>query len=213
MLCLSLSLLTGCGQRDLDKGFTCLGLGDYPQAITFFKIAVAEKPASYPARLGLGQALLQKAVAETDSEAFKYGLIQLEACRTLKPSDDLSSLLSNAWFDRARMHARAKDTLAALEALGKASERNPHHAAPLNLAGVLYGKRGEVEQAAALFRKALAVDSKDASAHFNLGMIHWQSDEFHEAHAHWLQALSQLPDDEDILYWFARAESRLRASP
>lgn len=204
------ALLAACLGDGIDKGFTSLGLGDYPMAIPVFTRAVERDPASYRARLGLGQALLQKAAAESDSAAFAYGLLQLEACRSLRPSDDLSRLLSDAWLDRARALARGRDTLAALAALSRAIERSPGNPGPLNLAGILYGKRGDVDKAEALFARALEADSADASAHFNLGMIRWQAGDARSAHSHWLKALSALPRDEDILYWFAMAERRLR---
>lgn len=197
----------------VDKGYTSLRLGDYPMAIAFFARALEEDPEGYPARLGLGQALLQKAAAESDSAAFAYGLAQLEACRTLRPDADLSALLSDAWLDRARQLARGRDTLGALEALSRAIERHPDNPAPLNLAGILYGKRGDVGKAEALFRRAIRGDSADASAHFNLGMLRWQAGDAREAHAHWMKALHALPHDEDVVYWFALAEKKLRESP
>lgn len=206
-------VLAGCGKSDLEKGSTSLALGDYPHALAAFGRAVERDPGSWRARLGLGQSLLQKAAAEGDSAAFAYGLVQLEACRTLQPSSDLSALLSEAYLERARALARSRDTLAALEAASRAIERNPKSPGPLNLAGILYGKRGDPAKAEALFRRALAADSGDASAHFNLGMIRWQSGDARDAHGHWLKALESLPQDEDILYWFALAESRLRESP
>lgn len=197
----------------VDKGFTSLGLGDYPMAVSFFTRALEEDPDRYEARLGLGQALLQKAAAESDSAAFAYGLVQLEACRTLRPDADLSALLSDAWLERARQEARGRDTLAALEAISRSIERNPRAPAPLNLAGIIYGKRGDVDKAEALFRRAVEADSGDASAHFNLGMLRWQEGDAREAHGHWMKALSALPEDGDVLYWFALAERKLRESP
>jgi Flp pilus assembly protein TadD len=205
--------LAACGPSDVEKGNTSLSLGDYPMALAAFGRAAEADPGSWRARLGLGQALLQKAAAESDSAAFAYGLVQLEACRTLHPGADLSGLLSDAYLERARALARRHDTLGALEAASKAIERNPSNPGPLNLAGILYGKRGDAAKAEALFRKALLADSADASAHFNLGMIRWQAGDARDAHAHWLKALAALPQDEDILYWFALAERKLRESP
>ena len=64
-----------------------------------------------------------------------------------------------------------------------------------------------------MFRKALGLDSSDASAHFNLGMIRWQAGDVRVAHGHWLKALKRLPQDEDVVYWFALSEKKLRESP
>jgi tetratricopeptide (TPR) repeat protein len=206
-------LLAACRPTPEEKGFASLGLGDYPTAIRAFTAAVEEDPGAYGTRLGLGQALLQKAAAESDSAAFAYGLLQLEACRTLRPAADLDALLADAWVDRARDLARRRDTLRALEALARAAERDPRAPAPLSLAGILYGKRGDLDKAEALFAKALQADSADASSHFNLGMLRWRAGRVREAHGHWLKALQARPDDEDLLHWFAQAEKRLREAP
>lgn len=206
-------LAAGCRTDDLDKGQACLALGDYPLAQRFFARAVESDPRGYEARLGLGQALLQKSYAESDSAAFAGALIQLEACRSLRPSAEIGGLLAEAWTDRARGRLRARDTLEALADLSKAIERDARDPRPVNLAGIVYGRLGEAGKAEALFRKALGLDSADASAHFNLGMIRWQAGDAREAHAHWLAALKALPEDEDILYWFALAEKKLREAP
>lgn len=205
--------LAGCRQSQVEKGRVSLSLGDYPLALRFFGGAVEENPEAYEARLGLGQALIQKAVAEKDSASFAYGLVQLEACRSLLPSQDLSSLLGEAYTSWARVLLTSGDTVAALSAISKAIERDPGSPQSLNLAGIIYGKLEEPEKAQTLFRKALDRDSADASAHFNLGMIFWQRGNPEQAHAHWLKALQALPNDEDVLYWFALAEKKLRGSP
>ena len=44
-------------------------------------------------------------------------------------------------------------------------------------------------------------------------MLRWQAGDVRGAHDQWLAALKALPDDEDILYWFALAEKKLRESP
>lgn len=215
MTCVSVAaiIFISCRNEWIDKGEVSLRLGDYALAQSFFGKAIEKNPGDYAARLGLGQALLQKAIAENDSGAFTYALIQFEACRSLQPSLDLSALLGEAYTEKARSRLNQKDTVAALASLNKAIERNPANTEPLNLVGIIYGKLGDADKAEALFHKALALDSNDASAHFNLGMIHWQNGEFALAHDHWLHTLKALPKDEDVLYWFALAEKKIRESP
>ncbi|MEO6097836.1 MAG: tetratricopeptide repeat protein [Fibrobacteria bacterium] len=154
--------------------------------------------------------MLQKAFAEGDSAAFNYALIQLEACRSLAPSQDLSELLTDAYYEHARYQLKSRDTVSALISLSKAIDRGPLNPRPLNLVGIVYGKLGEAEKAEAIFQKVLRLDSSDASANFNLGMIHWQAGETRPAHEQWLKALKALPNDEDVLYWFALSEKKLR---
>jgi tetratricopeptide (TPR) repeat protein len=210
---ITVAILSACGGKDLEKGWVSLGLGDYPMAIRFFQTAVEGNPRLYDARLGLGQALLQKAFAERDSASFNYGLVQLEACRSLSQNADLAQILTDAYFERARGQLRGGDTVDALASLSKAIDRGPRNPKPLNLAGIVYGKLGEPEKAGTLFQKALQLDSADASAHFNLGMIRWQDGDIRSAHEHWLKALKTLPRDEDVLYWFALSEKKLRETP
>jgi tetratricopeptide (TPR) repeat protein len=205
--------LSGCGGKEAEKGRISLSLGDYPAAIRFYQAAVEEDPGRYDARLGLGQALLQKAFAEKDAAAFEYALVQLEACRSLAPSLDISGLLAEAYYERARVLLQSEDTVSALAALSKSIDRGPSNPRSLNLVGIIYGKLGESEKAEALFRKALGLDSADASANFNLGMLRWQAGEVRQAHGHWLKALKSMPGDEDVLYWFALSEKTLRESP
>jgi len=212
-LCAAAAVLSACQSRDIEKGRVCLGLGDYALARTFFAKVVEEYPEGYPGRYGLGQALLQQSLAEGDSASFAHAMVQFEACRSIRPSQDLTELLTDAYTERARGLLNRKDTVSALATLAKAIERNPANPQPVNLVGIIYGKLGDPAKAAALFGKALDLDSADASAHFNLGMIRWQAGEYAKAHEHWLKALKALPKDEDVLYWFALSEKRLRESP
>ncbi|MDB5102491.1 MAG: Tetratricopeptide 2 repeat protein [Fibrobacteres bacterium] len=206
-------LLAACERTPVEKGRISLSLGDYPMAVRFFQSAVEKNPQLYDARLGLGQALLQKAYAEDDSASFQYALVQLEACRSLAPSQDLSELLTDAYYERARKQLKTGDTVAALASLSKSIDHGPKNPRPLNLVGIVYGKLGEAEKAGVLFQKALRMDSTDASSHFNLGMLSWQAGDVRSAHGHWFKALKTLPEDEDVLYWFALSEKKLRETP
>jgi len=44
-------------------------------------------------------------------------------------------------------------------------------------------------------------------------MIYWQAGDVRQAHEHWLKSLKSLPHDEDVLYWFALSEKKLRDAP
>lgn len=196
----------------MEKGEACLALGDYAMAIQFFSRVAEKDPLQYAARVGLGKALIQKSAAEGDTAAIAYALVQLEAGRSLNPDADLAPLLADAHAEMARSWLHRKDTVSALGALARAVERDPKALSALNLAGIIYAKLGDADRAAALFEKALIVDSASASAHFNLGMLAWQADDVRGAHEHWLKALKALPQDEDALYWLALAEKRLRGA-
>jgi len=208
------AVLTGCGHANIEKGDTSLRLGDYPAAIKFFSAELQRRPDCYPARLGLAKAVFQKSVDEhIDLTLWKEGLMHLEAARTVAPAEEeenVTALLSEAWVYHARALLAAADTVGALADLSRAIEYNPRSVEPLNLAGILYFQLGDAQKSIALFERAAAIDSTSPSAHFNLGMVHWQQGDIRSAHGHWLTALKLAPADEDILYWFALAEKNIR---
>ncbi len=205
------AFLLSCGNSVVEKGATCLRLGDYTGAAAFFKKALQRNPADYDARVGMGKALLQRVAAgEGDSSDWKAALTHLEAARSLSAGAELDGLLAEAWTRRARMVLDTRDTLAALDALTRAIERNPEAGVPLNLAGIIYFRRGSDARAATLFSKALEFDDTNAETRFNLGMVYYHQGKLLQARRQWLKALEQRPEDPDIVYWFARAEKEAR---
>ncbi len=201
--------LPGCQNSNIDKGDICLQLGDYPAAISFYSKAVMRRPDDYRARLGLGKALLQKAY-DADTSAWKAALIQLEAARTLSPASNLGGILADVYLERAHQLLSSGDSLAALDALARSIEYDNRAIDPVNLAGIVYYRLGEVDKSEALFAKAVGLDSANAPARFNLGMVYWHSGRYKQAHAQWLAALAAAPRDKDMLYWFALSEKKLR---
>jgi Flp pilus assembly protein TadD len=201
--------VSGCRNRNIENGGICLRLGDYPSAIAFYSDEVKRHPDSYEARLGLGKALLQKAW-DADTSAWKSALIQLEAAQTLLPGSAIRALLGDVYLERAQQLLAARDSVSALDALSRAIECNNRAIEPVNLAGIVYFRMGDADKSELLFKKAVGLDSANASARFNLGMVYWQSGRYKDAHAQWLAALAASPGDRDMLYWFALAEKKLR---
>lgn len=200
-----------CRSSDLEKGMVCLRLGDYNGAVKFYGRVLERKPANFEARLGMGKALLQRFAAQPlDTLSWSSAVMNLEAAGTLNSSEEIQQLLSQIWAERAHFLLRHTDTLLALEALTRAIEYDPFSAEPLNIAGIIYFRMGRIGKARALLAKAAQIDSTNSSALFNLGMIGWFENDIKTAHKEWYRALRSSPDDEDILYWFARAEKRLR---
>jgi tetratricopeptide (TPR) repeat protein len=204
--------LVSCNHDYVEKGDVCLALGDYRMAIEFYGKRLERAPEDYNARLGLGKALLQKAVdKEGDLEAWDYSLVQLEASRTLKPSREIKKLLCDAYTAKSRLLLSRGDTVAALNSISRAVEYNGKEVEPINLAGIIYFRMGEEHKAEALFKRAVSIDSLHPTAYFNMGMIGWQRGDYTAAHGFWLKTLKIVPDDEDVIYWFARAEKELRS--
>jgi tetratricopeptide (TPR) repeat protein len=197
----------------LEKGSVNLSLGDYRRARACFEAAVDRHPSSATARLGLGKALLQEYCAcPSDSGALAGSLTQLEAARTLRPDTAVETLLAAAWFKRAEALLDALDTIAALQALSRSISLDPSSAKPVNLAGILYFRRGDRGKALNLFRKVIAIDTASVSGRFNAGMVFWADSDWTAAYDHFFGAAQRSPGDREILLWAARAKQRASGS-
>jgi len=204
-------IFSGCGPDALRNGGRALELGDYPLAIVLFSRVLESTPANARARIGIGKAYLQKAADNAgDTTAWKTALMHLEAARTLDTSSEVTQLVSQVWSERGSELLTRGDTLQALSALSRAIAIDDKWPEPLNLAGIIYYRTGRTVSAVRLFERALAVDSSSVAPLFNLGMLYWEESEYAKAHALWLRALKRAPDDEEVLYWFAAAEKKLR---
>ncbi len=207
-------MLAGCISSDVRKGAVCLELGDYTSAIAFFSRVLEKDPARFEARLGMGKALLQRAIDnENDSVSWRLAVMNFEAARTINGAGDCDRLLSQVWLERAYGLLHRTDTVQAIEALTKAIAYDPKSSEPLNVAGIIYFRIGKKEKARLLFERAVRVDTAASSPLFNLGMVHWEQNEPQRAYHCWLSAIQKAPGDEVILQWFAAAEKRLRESP
>jgi len=211
MVAAAILLLDGCISSDAQKGARCLELGDYDRAIVFFSRILENNPAHFDARLGLGKALLQRAIDNNDdSVSWRLALMNTEAARTIGGGGEIDKLLSQLWLERAYGLLRTGDTLFAIEGLTKAIAFDPQNPEPLNVAGIVYFRMGKTEKARMLFERAIGADTLALSPLFNLGMVHWEQNQPRLAYDRWLVALKKAPGDETILEWFAAAEKRLR---
>lgn len=205
------SLYISCSDNAVKKGNSCLTIGDYQLAIYFYEKELKNNPLSFEARLGIGKALLQQiADNNNDSLLWKNALMHLEAARNLHPSEDLSILISEAWFARARMMLSCKDTIEALNALSRSIEINNKNADAINSTGIIYFRKGEEDKAEILFRKVTLIDSANAAGFFNLGMVLWSKEDYLQAKRYWITASRFSPADDDIVYWLAQAEKKIQ---
>ena len=208
-LLICLAVTASCNRPDalLEKGAVNLELGDYLRSRAAFGEAVDRYPTSYPARIGLGKALLQEFSANpADSTALIGSITQFEAARTLHPDTAVEKLLAGAWFKRADEHLAHCDTIAALQALSRSISLDQSSVKPLNLAAILYFHRGEHDKALNLFRKVVAIDTASVSGYFNAGMVHWADSNFTAAYDCFFKAAQRSPGDREILLWAARAK-------
>ncbi len=195
----------------MEKGAISLSVGDYDRAIAFYDQELNKRPSGALAHLGLGKALYQKAMAQKcDTVSLAQAIIHIEAARTLGLTGEVNGLLSSVLTGNARMKLGSGDTIGALELLTHAIEYDRLSSVPLNLTGIIYFRTGRPEKASVLFDYAIKVDTSDVSPLFNRGMVAWEQNQIETAHSYWLRALQKSPNDEEILYWFARAEKLLR---
>lgn len=200
-------LFTACRQSLIERGNICLALGDYAMAMDFFRRHLDGRPDSFEARLGLGKSLLQKYVdSGGDQTSWQNAMTQLEACQTLRPDAPLGRLMSDAYLERSQRYLSQADTINALSTVSLAIDHNPDNVESLILAGILAYRGGFGQKSAVLFQKALALDSLNVAALFNLGMIYWDQSDYVIARDHLIMALEISPDDKDILEWFALAD-------
>lgn len=208
----SLGVLTcSSDSHRIKKGEASLRLGDHAMAIGFFDEVLHHNPENFDARLGMGKALIQQASCNSnDSVLWADALTHLEAARSLRPQNDIDPLLSESWIINARRLIDNKDTINALGSLSRAIDLHPGSVEALNLAGIIYFRRNDVDKAHILFNRALAADSTRSYTWFNIGMLQWAVKEVRGAHAAWFKALEISPQDKDILYWYSVAEKTLQ---
>lgn len=209
------TVIAGCGKTNVRKGEICLHIGDYKNAIIFYKKALEQDPGSFRVRRGLAAAWLQRSSAmemencitvkdwRTTAKCFEYTI-------ELKRSREIEKQLAYVYYRLAKSLDKSRDTTGALRSAMKAVRLEPQNTQMLNYAAILNYRTGKTKTAYNLLLQSSVVDSTDATALFNLGMLHWYSHELLQAHQWWLKALAVDPKNETIQYWFARADSKLR---
>jgi tetratricopeptide (TPR) repeat protein len=203
--------IVGCNKPEIEKGAISLNVGDYNRAVGFYDQALNRDPSNGIAHLGLGKALFQRAKAQqNDTVSLQQAIVHLEAARTIGVTSEVNGLLSSVLTEDARIHLNKEDTVGALEILTRAIEYDRSSSVPLNLTGIIYFRTGRAEKAAVLFDYAISIDTNDVSPLFNRGMVAWNQNQIEIANDYWFKALCKSPRDEEILYWYARAEKVLR---
>ncbi len=211
-----LFIFVNCENDNLKKGNDCFNIGDFENAAYFYKKAIKDKPMSFSARSGLGMAQFQlcaEAEAAGKKQNFnKWNTVikNLEFANRIKSTNDLKKQLAYAYYKAAK--AREKDIgdmeyVLSLVLKGLAYKHDD--VIMLNYAGIISHKLGKDSYAKDMLLQAIAVDSTDATAYFNLGMIDWLKKDDVGAYMFWAKAMSITPEDETIKYWFEKAEKSI----
>ena len=212
---LLVTCLCGCVPDSPWKGEACLGIGDYENAIVFFQRSIDAHPVSFRSRRGLALSLLQKCSArEADgavtAEEWTTAVLAAHYAQRIREDSTLRSRQAVAAFKAAKCFEARGDTANALRYALQAVALQPRDLSAINYAAVLSYRTGNAGAARDLFLQAVAVDSSDAVAFFDIGMLHWYSRDVLRAYDWWLRALKRSPSDTEIVYWVARAESEMK---
>ncbi len=129
-----------------------------PEAIGFYRAALAIRPRSYAILNDLGMALRDQGKLA-------------EAVETLHQAIELQPNSPKAYVQLGLALARQGRLAEAIDSYRKAIERRPDSPVPhLNLGVALYEK-GSLDEAVAEFRRAIALKKGSAAAHHNLGAV------------------------------------------
>lgn len=91
--------------------------------------------------------------------------------RANKPSSNIATPASavDAWFLQGKTAHGAGELVRAEEQYGKVLEKDPAHVGALNAMGVLYAQTHRLDQAVALFHRALSAEPQASHVYNNLG--------------------------------------------
>lgn len=128
---------------------------DYPEALEQYRQAVESDPTDPLARINLGQLYLRSGEPGQAETQFQAAL-RADSNNASINFEMASALLTQRRFDEARTY------------LEKTLQASPDHSGALNYMGILDDLNGDLPNAIAYYRKALASDSSNASARQNL---------------------------------------------
>ena len=231
---------TGCSrsaQYHFDRGNARLGEGKIDAAILEFRNAVKKDPRFAPARQKLAELYLRQgnaagALAESvrvadllpaDAAAqVKAGTLLLAAGQFEEAKSRAGKALAtnarnaDALVLRANALAGLTDLDGALQQLQQALQLDPRSSTQSNL-GAIQQAKGDLVEAEASFRQAVATDPKSASARIALGQFLWSTGRQADAEAAFKDALTLDPANglanRTLAAYYLRAGRAAEAEP
>ncbi len=197
-----------------DRAELFLSQGDFNRAIVQFNNALDEDPSDLSIREGLGRALIQKAIYLRENNAdsarhWEAAVMELTIAQGQTPSKDGLQLMSYAKFIWAQKYAETGDTLMALRRLEDILEKDYRNLDARNYLAILHQRLGNIDNSIELLLQNTVLDSSDATARFNLGMLYWKKGDVFTAYDWWLAALRITPEDKELAYWMSQAEKKM----
>ncbi len=157
----------------------------YDEAEAYFRRAIELDPSNAEAHLNLGGILAQKGSMDLAEAQFKFAL-------SISPLHVTAhNVLGKLYYDSGRLQE-------AEEQFRESIQVEPNLAAFDHL-GYIYSKWGKWDQAEEAFKSALAMNSADSHAHYQLGMHYATLGRSAEALAELKAAQAADPDNPDIL--------------
>lgn len=167
----------------LEQGAALLAGGRFQEASAAFGQALRQQPASLPARIGLARAHAGA------GDAFAAAAWLTDALRIAPAAREPLQLLADLLLSQ-ELHAQA------LPQYRRLLERPDGRTAPNLLhAGFCAEQGGAVDEAAALYREAIAVQPDLMEAHVDLAGVLWRLEDFDGALSHAQRAVALAPDE------------------
>ncbi len=158
-------------------------------------LSLADSPAKWNPRLA--DAHFQRGRALSELHRFEQAEAAYRKVLALNPK------YRGAWFNLGNNAFRQHEYRQALTFYQKAQRRHPT-AATLVYMGRTYARLGKTDSTQWAYRKAIALDSTHAAAHFHLGETYEQAGQPQKALASYRRALKQAPDNPEYRYAVGR---------
>jgi tetratricopeptide (TPR) repeat protein len=159
--------------------------GRYDEAVALFQRSIQLSPGQADAHLNLGAAYAEMGKLDLAEEQFRTAIV-------LTPLNfNAHNVLGKLYFDEGRLRE-------AEEQFRQSLACEPNLAACDHL-GYIYVQWGDRDRAEKAFKAALALNSTDSHAHFNLGRIYAAAGQNAQALAELQAALAADPNNPDIL--------------
>ena len=167
---------------NLEQGAALLAGGRFHEALQLYAQALRAEPQSVPARLGLAQA------CRGSGDVLTAAAWLSDAARIAPDDPQPQQLLADRLLAQHQHAQAAAAYLRLVHGLGQRSAANLLHA------GYSLEQAGRVEEAAAHYRDAIAVQPGLLEAHVDLAGVLWRLEDFEGSLAHAQRAVALAPD-------------------